>query len=258
MGPVAAAAAGSAIESGVASAFNAWQAEIGRDYNREMASTAHQREVKDMLKAGLNPILSASKHGASVAPSPVAHAVESRATASALQARQIQQQERLVDAQVNDINSAARLKQVEAQEKMMSQSDRMGTIRETLNNLVKQGQMTDAQKKKVEKEILKVEAETNLVKLHGKHSALGLNQAEAESEFYESSGQMSKWLEMLRMLGINPSAITGILFILQRKGKGSPKLNIRPREKDSDGWKKFKKDYKKPKDPNDPMGIGWD
>lgn len=59
--------------------FNAKQAEINRTFQKEMSDTAHQREVKDLLAAGLNPILSVNA-GASTAAGSMATADTSSAS----------------------------------------------------------------------------------------------------------------------------------------------------------------------------------
>ncbi len=45
--------------------YNALEAQKNRDFQKMMSDTAHQREVQDLLKAGLNPVLSATLGGSS-------------------------------------------------------------------------------------------------------------------------------------------------------------------------------------------------
>lgn len=49
--------------------FSADQAEKNRDWEEKMSSSAHQREVMDLIKAGLNPVLSAMNGNGASTPS---------------------------------------------------------------------------------------------------------------------------------------------------------------------------------------------
>lgn len=59
-----------------ANQVNIDEAQKNRDFQERMSSTAHVREVKDLIAAGLNPILS-SKYGGSSTPSGSSARVES-------------------------------------------------------------------------------------------------------------------------------------------------------------------------------------
>lgn len=63
-------------------AWNAEQVQKQMDYETEMSNTAHQREVTDLLRAGLNPVLSAKLGGAST-PSVSAASADTGATGTA-------------------------------------------------------------------------------------------------------------------------------------------------------------------------------
>lgn len=190
-GPPAAAAAGGLLEAGISSAYNAFQAGKSRDWQERMSNTAHQREVADLRKAGLNPILSARHGGASSPPGATAAAAPSSAIQSGLQAVGLRQNLELQRAQIRDINSAASLKEVQARVAQRTEPEAVDSIREALYKLRNEGDLTWKQGQQVE-QIIK-----NL-KLEGQHSALGLSQAGAESRFYKGvGGKLAPWLERI-------------------------------------------------------------
>lgn len=119
-------AGGASLAGGIVnSAVNLKSARDQMRFQERMSSTAHQREVNDLVKAGLNPLLSLKSGGASSPPGARADVDvgADKAVSSALQARQLSLQQQQVESQIslqsaqaNQANSAAALSQAQAKQ----------------------------------------------------------------------------------------------------------------------------------------------
>lgn len=103
----AAIAAGASLAGGMlTNLMGAKEAQRNREFQAHMSSTAHQREVRDLERAGLNPIISATG-GASTPSGSMAsfeNPVQSAVT-SAIEAKSLEQAMEKQKAEISNINA---------------------------------------------------------------------------------------------------------------------------------------------------------
>lgn len=206
------------------------------EFQERMSSTAHQREVQDLMAAGLNPMLSAKLGGASSPAGAQANIqdVLSPAVSSG-------QQGKLLAAQLEQIKSQVDLNKANAQNALADIWVKNAQI-DNLNATTSQARagtgLAETQQQVAAKEILRVLEQTGLLRVQqryvgeqtktevarqgltgadtrlrdvqGKHSELDLARSQAESKFFE--GAVGEQNPMIRL-------VLQLISVLNRVGR---------------------------------------
>lgn len=167
----------------ITSAFNAHEASKNRRFQRNMSDTSHQREVRDLRAAGLNPVLSAKLGGASTPSGATASAESPNVAQSSAQGAALKSQIENTEA-----NTALALAQA---------GDVNATQQQRLDLMIAQKIATLAQAKKtggvdtdkLMQEIKNLQSQKALTDLETSHSAYDLRKKKVTTAPWELAGK---------------------------------------------------------------------
>jgi len=181
--------------SGLTSALAVHETRQNRRFQRDQSGTAHQREVKDLRAAGLNPLLSARHGGASTPPGSAANIADLGASLS--QSRQassaraaVAQQAPLISAQIRDVNSAAALKDAEAARVRAMTPGQVKQIDAQMEDLVSQQGLRQKTADHLQALISKIQEEKKLLAAQTLSETVRMNKEKALKALWQNVGRV--------------------------------------------------------------------
>lgn len=158
---------GSYLGQQSANAANAKIAQQQQDFQERMRQTSYQTSVEDMKKAGLNPMLAYQQGGAGNQPGATAqmqNAIGAGVSSAQegiskyQQLKNLESQQELIHAQVDDTTAAAALKRATA----ITEAYRPGLTQAQTNNILQQAGLYTAQTKYTSAQEAKTRQEYNI------------------------------------------------------------------------------------------------
>lgn len=165
------------------SAFNVHEARQNRRFVRNMSNTAHQREAADLRAAGMNPILTATGGSGASTPQGTAAHVEPMPAGSAMVNAMAS------FAQIEDVNSAARLKDEQANELVMSRALNLSILEANLETQAAELQKKGIETGKLKEEIENIRQMRRNLTIDEESSAEGLRQKKLETERFKAEAR---------------------------------------------------------------------
>jgi len=218
--PIWAPIAGSMLQGVAQSAFNAAQSQKQMDFQERMSNTAHQREVKDLLAAGLNPILSARHGGASSPPGASAQAQAPDVAGTGIQARLANGTLAVQQAQVADLASSSALKNEQTKDTMLTRQSRIDLMIAQKEQAISSGHLNSEQINRVKQEIQNLKATKLQIENQTASSAAQLHKEQVKGELWKVPETIIK-----KGKEIGPGLFDrGKQFLkkIQKKARGNP------------------------------------